>query len=119
MVGRWGMSEQIGLVSALPRPGEESFMLPGSPGAASQHTLELIDDEVKRITRDCYAQAHSTLAEHRGQLDRLAQTLLEHETLDEADAYAAAGIPKRVAPDPLRPPSSTNGSQARPSVHQA
>jgi cell division protease FtsH len=32
------------------------------------------------------------LAEHREQLDNLAHALLERETLDEADAYAAAGI---------------------------
>jgi len=93
MVGRWGMSDRLGLVSALPRPGEETFSLPGSPGATSQHTLELIDDEVKRITQDCYEQAQSMLIEHRHQLDLLAAALLEHETLDEPDAYAAAGIP--------------------------
>jgi cell division protease FtsH len=90
MVGRWGMSEQIGLLSALPRPGEEAFF---SPSAASQRTLELIDSEVKRITAECYTQAESKLAEHRHQLDLLAKALLAHETLDEADAYAAAGIP--------------------------
>ena len=93
MVGRWGMSDQIGLLSALPRPGEESFGFPGFAAGASQRTLELIDDEVKRITADCYAHAKSMLAQHRDQLDLLASALLEHETLDEADAYAAAGIP--------------------------
>ena len=93
MVGRWGMSDQIGLLSALPRPGEESFGFPGFGGVASQRTLELIDDEVKRITADCYAQAKSMLAQHRDQLDLLASALLKHETLDEADAYAAAEIP--------------------------
>jgi cell division protease FtsH len=95
MVGRWGMSDEVGLVSALPRPGEETFAFPGSAGATSQHTLELIDDEVRRITDECYQQARQTLAEHRPQLDSLASTLLEHETLDETDAYAAAGIPAR------------------------
>jgi cell division protease FtsH len=95
MVGRWGMSERIGLVSALPRPGEESFTLPGSPGAPSQRTLELIDEEVKRLTEECYVQAKRTLIEHREQLELLAAALLEKETLDEADAYAAADIPVR------------------------
>ena len=97
MVGRWGMSDQIGLLSALPRPGEESFGFPGFGGVASQRTLELIDDEVKRITADCYAQAKSMLAQHRDQLDLLASALLKHETLDEADAYAAAEIPAGAA----------------------
>ncbi len=93
MVGRWGMSDQIGHVSALPRPDQEAFVLPGSPGAASQRTLELIDEEVRSIIDDCYQHAIATLTEHREQLDALASALLAHETLDELDAYAAAGIP--------------------------
>ncbi|MBV9680483.1 MAG: cell division protein FtsH, partial [Solirubrobacterales bacterium] len=94
MVGRWGMSEEVGAVSALPRSGEESY---GS--AASQRTLELIDEEVRRILGECAEQDQRTLAEHREQLDDLAQALLKRETLDEADAYAAAGIPRRPAAD--------------------
>jgi cell division protease FtsH len=102
MVGRWGMSDKIGPVSALPRPEEESYMLPDSPGAASQHTLELIDEEVNRIITECSAEAKRMLVQHREQLDHLAQTLLERETLDEADAYAAAGLPRpKAAPQPL------------------
>ena len=93
MIGRWGMSAHLGLVSALPRPGEEGLVLPGSAASPSQRTLELIDDEVKRLTDHCYEQALNTLSEHRPQLDRLAEALLARETLDEADAYAAAGIP--------------------------
>jgi cell division protease FtsH len=87
MVGRWGMSEQVGALSALPRSGEQAY---GS--ATSQHTLELIDEEVKRILDECAQEAERTLAEHRDQLDQLAEALLERETLDEADAYAVAGI---------------------------
>jgi cell division protease FtsH len=34
------------------------------------------------------------LREHRDKLDSLAAALLEHETLDEDDAYAAAGVPR-------------------------
>jgi hypothetical protein len=38
------------------------------------------------------------LNENRYRLDRLAQALLEHEALDEDDAYAAAGAAPPVAP---------------------
>ena len=72
-------------------------MLPDSSSGASQHTLELID-EVGRIINECSAEAE--LGEHA--LDRLAQALLERETLDEADAYAVAGIPEPdSAPEPV------------------
>jgi cell division protease FtsH len=88
MVGRWGMSDEIGAVSAFPRSGEQSY----GNSAASQHTLELIDEEVRRILNECAEEAKQTLTEHREQLEHLAQALLERETLDEPDAYAVAGI---------------------------
>jgi cell division protease FtsH len=95
MVGRWGMSPAIGPVSVLPPPGQESPF--GQDGVAPA-TKKLVDEEVRRIVDDCYAQAVATLREHREQLDRLAHTLLQRETLDEDQAYAAAGIPRESAP---------------------
>ena len=96
MVGRWGMSETIGRVSVLPGPSEQSLLFPGMDGATSEHTRELIDSEVKRITDECYDRALQTLSEHRDQLDNLASALLARETLDEPDAYQAAGIPQPI-----------------------
>jgi cell division protease FtsH len=103
MVGRWGMSEKIGRVSVLPGPGEQSLLFPGMDGATSERTRELIDEEVKRITDECYERALQTLGEHRDQLDNLAATLLARETLDEPDAYQAAGIPQPVRRDEQSP----------------
>lgn len=76
-----------------PSCAEHDPLQPGSFGPASQRTLELIDEEVRSIIDDCYQHAIATLTEHREQLDALASALLEYETLDELDAYAAAGIP--------------------------
>jgi cell division protease FtsH len=104
MVGRWGMSEKIGRVSVLPGPGEQSMLFPGMDGATSEHTRELIDSEVKRITDECYERALQTLGEHRDQLDNLASALLARETLDEPDAYQAAGSPSRSAATSNHPP---------------
>ena len=69
--------------------------------STSQHTLELIDEEVKRIISECADEANRPLTEHRDQLDHLAQALLERETLEEAEAYAAAGIPQPELTGPL------------------
>jgi cell division protease FtsH len=90
MVGRWGMSEAIGPVSVLPRE-EDSPYIPGANSAADA-TRELVDAEVRRIIDESYDIAVSTLRENRSHLESLAHALLEHETLDEADAYRAAGI---------------------------
>jgi cell division protease FtsH len=95
MVGRWGMSEAIGPVTVLPPPGQESPL--GLDGVAPA-TKELIDAEVRKIVDECYADALQLLRAHRGQLDQLAHRLLQAETLDEDDAYAAAGIDRDTAP---------------------
>jgi cell division protease FtsH len=98
MVGRWGMSDAIGPMTVLPPPGSESPF--GFDGIA-QSTKELMDREIRKIVDDCYADAVSLLQAHRDQLSRLAHRLLESETLDEDDAYAAAGIARESAPGAL------------------
>ena len=95
MVGRWGMSKAVGLVSVLPRGDEAAFVLAGGARQVSERTRELVDDEVRRITDECYAEARSALSAERQRLDSLAEALLERETLDELDAYRAAGLPGR------------------------
>ena len=109
MVGRWGMSERIGLVTVLPNPAFESQLFPGSPAAPSEETRELVDAEVRRIVDDCYQQALELLRNNRTRLDSLAHALLERETLDERDAYVAAGFP-----DGRPPAASPNGEPTAP-----
>jgi cell division protease FtsH len=54
--------------------------------------LDIVDDEVRRISDDCYAEARRLVRENRDKLDAIVEQLLEHETLDEPEIYAAAGI---------------------------
>ena len=95
MVGRWGMSKEVGLVSILP-PGEDLLIHPG--GLASEATRQLVDVEVRRIVEECYDKALSLLGDNRAKLAALTETLLERESLDEADAYEAAGFPRGASP---------------------
>jgi cell division protease FtsH len=90
MVGRWGMSDKIGPLAVLPSDGAGPLL----PGAAesSPKTQELVDEEVRRIVENAHKEVVALLTEKRAQLDGLAHALLEHETLDEDDAYAAAGV---------------------------
>jgi len=95
MVGRWGMSPTVGLVTVLPRPGQEQ---PFGVDGVAPGTRGLVDDEVRRLIDGCYAEAVATLRDNRERLDRLAHTLLERETLNEDEAYAAAGVARENAP---------------------
>ena len=92
MVGRWGMSPTIGPVAVIPRDGSGPLL----PGAAetSPDTQALIDVEVRRIIDEAHREVTALLHDHRDKLDALAAALLEHETLDEEAAYAAAGVPR-------------------------
>lgn len=98
MVGRWGMSAAIGPVSVLPGPGRES-MFGMDPDSPSPDTRERVDAEVRRILEECYQDALDTLREHQDKLVSLSAELLRVETLDEADAYQAAGVPRPSAPN--------------------
>jgi len=96
MVGRWGMSAAVGPVAVIPRDGTGPFL----PGAAevSPHTQRVVDEEVRRIVDESHQQVIALLQQNRSKLDSLAAALLEHETLDEEEAYAAAGVPRSTTP---------------------
>jgi cell division protease FtsH len=90
MVGRWGMSRAIGFVTVEASDGENP-LLPGA-SEVSEHTQRLVDEEVRRIVEEDYECVRELLTEHRSKLESLARALLEAETLDQEDAYAAAGV---------------------------
>jgi len=96
MVGRWGMSSAIGPIAVIPRDGQGPLL----PGAAevSPDTQKLVDTEVRRIVEESHREVTALLEQNRSKLDSLAAALLEHETLDQDDAYAAAGVPRTVTP---------------------
>jgi cell division protease FtsH len=91
MVGRWGMSDAVGPI-AVTDGRQDGLLLPGAM-PASEPTQELVDREVRRIVDSAEREVVDLLTEHREQLDALAGALLEHETLDQAEAYEIAGVP--------------------------
>ncbi len=103
MVGRWGMSDVIGLVSVIPAPGEENYYGPGGAASVSDDTRELVDREVRRIVEGCYGRALRMLREQHERLESLTRALLVKETLDQDDAYRAAGFEPGSAPGDSAP----------------
>lgn len=96
MISRWGMSEAIGPVSIDNGPGEGGFDGAFNSSPISEHTRELVDNEVRRLIDSCESEAHELLAANEQRLDRLVESLLEHETLDEAEAYRIAEIDHNI-----------------------
>lgn len=96
MVGRWGMSHRVGRLTAIPADAQQAYGLSAAPA-----TLDAIDEEMRRIVDECYEDACRLLRENRDRLDSLAEALLANETLEEAEAYRAAGITRLEKPPPV------------------
>jgi cell division protease FtsH len=99
MVGRWGMSERVGRRSVLPSDGEPRM------AGVSDGLLDTVDEEVRRITDECYKEARRLIRDNRHKLDTIVAALLARESLDEAEIYAAAGV-ARPATRPAAAPLS-------------
>jgi cell division protease FtsH len=100
MVGRWGMSERIGPVSVF-QPDSDPRM-----SGVAEETLDAVDQEIRRLIDESYKRAIELLTENRQRLDNIVTQLLERETLDETDVYAAAGIAHVAPAKPELPASS-------------
>lgn len=106
MVTRFGMSELGPLM--LDPPNNEVFLGGGWMNRVeySEDVAAKIDRQVRRILESCYQKAKQILLEHRPLLDRLADTLVERETLDGDEFRAIVSeyvpIPEKVGlPSPL------------------
>ncbi len=94
MVTHWGMSERLGPVAF--RDAEDHPFLGremAEPRRFSEHTAQVIDEEVSRILRDASDKATTMLNERREKLDVLAKKLEEAETLDEEEIEKLIGPP--------------------------
>ncbi len=93
MVANWGMNEDVGLLNY--GDDERQPFLGYSLSQSrpySEETASRIDSEVKRIVDDAYEQAHEILAQHREELDLLAQELLNEEIVDGERVLEIAGV---------------------------
>ena len=80
MVLRWGMSDKVGNIDY--EQAHEGYMGNGAGGfSISAATKELIEEEVQRLVDEAYVTAARILSEKKEEWERLAQGLLEYETL--------------------------------------
>jgi len=107
MVMRWGMSDKVGNIDYA--EAHEGYS--GNTGgfSVSAATKELIEQEVHDLIEEGYQTAHRILLEKDEEFERLAQGLLEYETLTGED------IGKIIRGEPLGGDDDTPGSSI-PSV---
>ncbi len=80
MVLRWGMSDKLGNIDY--QQAHEGYMGNGAGGLSiSAKTKELIESEVKRLIDTGYDTAYKILTDKNEEFERLAQGLIEYETL--------------------------------------
>ncbi|HWA99877.1 MAG TPA: cell division protein FtsH, partial [Pirellulales bacterium] len=104
MVTHWGMSERLGPVAY--RTAEEHPFLGREiteQREFSEHTAQVIDEEVSRILHEAAEKASKLLATNRDKLELLATRLAEREVLDERE------IEELIGPPASRLKPSTNG----------
>ncbi|RLS80177.1 MAG: ATP-dependent metallopeptidase FtsH/Yme1/Tma family protein [Planctomycetota bacterium] len=99
MVAHWGMSERVGPVACAtsnehPFLGRDVY----EQREFSEHTAQMIDEEVSRVLGEAAKRASSLLSENRGKLDRLAGELESREMLDDTEVVAIIGpaTPRRA-----------------------
>ncbi|WP_319824580.1 ATP-dependent zinc metalloprotease FtsH [Thalassovita sp.] len=98
MVLRWGMSDKVGNIDYSEAHEGYSGQTPGF--SVSAHTKELIEEEVKRFIQDGYEEAKRILEDRHDEWERLAQGLLEYETLTgEEIERVIRGEPPQAGPD--------------------
>jgi cell division protease FtsH len=78
MVTRWGMSERLGAVFL----GREVGLR--EQHSYSEETAAVIDEEVQQLIGERYSSVQQLLSQHHEELSRIAEALLERETLDAA-----------------------------------
>jgi AFG3 family protein len=86
MVTVYGMNDKVGNISFYDPQQENTFTKP-----YSDETAKLIDQEVRKLIDDAYEKTKALLIEKRGDVEKLANALLEKEVLFQSDVEILIG----------------------------
>ncbi len=100
MVIKWGLSDKVGMINY----GNDKKEFSTQVYSSSEKTAELIDSEVKLLVDDSYILAKKILTEKLDSLHKLANALLEFETLsgEEINDLMAGKDISRVVEEPTK-----------------
>lgn len=110
MVMRWGMSDKIGNIDYA--EAHQGYQGQTGGFSVSAETKNLIEEEVKLLIDDGYELARKILLEKSVEFERLAQGLLEYETLTGDEIKKVVAGEKLGTGDDPEPPSGGLGSLA-------
>jgi cell division protease FtsH len=100
MVCEWGMSEKLGTLAFGEKEGEVFLGKDmGHVKNYSEATAEMIDSEISRLVTESYEKTCAILKENREILEKMAQELLEHETIDAKDIARILGDEQQARAD--------------------
>jgi len=86
MVTKYGMSDSLGPIAFEDSDGNPLYgRAPGESKEYSQVVAAKIDAEVSRLIDEAKTRAKKTLTEHRELLDKIADELIEKETIERED----------------------------------
>ena len=86
MVSMYGLNSKVGNISFYDPQGNNGFTKP-----YSDHTAQIIDEEVSKMIEEQYARAIQLLTENKDKLTQLAEKLLESEVIFKEDLVAIFG----------------------------
>ncbi len=79
MITQYGMSDKFGLMSL--ETVENQYLSGSARLNCSDVTAAEVDEEVKKLLKQCYEKAKTLLSENRAALDKIAEFLYEKETI--------------------------------------
>ena len=113
MVTEWGMSEKLGPVLYAENTGEVFLGKSVTQSKnMSEETARLVDAEIKNLVVNAHAEATRLLKEHEKDWEKLAQALIEYETLtgDEIKDLLAGKPIDKSAESPVGEDKRTHSS---------
>jgi len=118
MVTKWGLSRKMGPIMYEEDDGEVflGMSVGMKPRTHSPDTARAIDQEIREIIDGCYKKAKKLLEENEDKLHKMADALMEYETLnsDQIDDIMAGAKPRE--PDDTPPSAATEDESDTPPI---
>jgi len=96
MITQYGMSEKFGLMGLATK--EDQYLSGRTVMNCAEATASQVDDEVMRMLKEAYEEAKTLLSENRDVMDKIAEFLIERETITGKEFMKifreAKGIPE-------------------------